>query len=292
MTYYVKTERPEFTKAFKEQLENKGFKEETFPVSIVFLSGESAYYRNHVDLKKSKLTNLIYYPDITDKAILCEKFKRESFIIDSITIETKLPELPSKFLKILKPVDGFGGKDIQIVETREEIEDWMNKQKHPKWVLQDYIEDPALINGHKFHLRVYVLVVEKKVFLYKKSEFCPAKKPYKKNDWKNKDIHNTNSAVVKYYYPETLPDGWKRKTDFTEIFQTVFKNIKLKPDWNSKNSYYLFGADVLFHKRKPILLEVNKKPGLSHQPKHEIDLLARNIVNVLLENTSDFEQII
>ena len=28
-----------------------------------------------------------------------------------------------------------------------------------EWVLQRYIPDPLLINGHKFHLRVYVVCV-------------------------------------------------------------------------------------------------------------------------------------
>jgi len=290
MTYYVKTDCKEFTNSMKEELEKYGMKESSnFPVDFVFLSGQSAYYRNHINLKKSLLTNLIQYPDITDKSKLYEKFKGESFIKDSITITDKIPELPSKFLKILKPVDGFGGSDIRIVQTREEIEEWMNKYKHPKWALQDYIKEPALIDGHKFHLRVFILVINTHVYVCNKSEFVTSKKPYKSDNWNDTDIHDTHSKSTAkiQYYPETLPDGWKRKTEFKDIFKIVLKDIKLKPDWNSKNSYYMFGADIMFEKRKPILIEFNKKPGLFKQL-----FIIPELLKTLFNEKSLFEQIL
>jgi len=289
MTYYVKTDDQEVTNALKLELDNRGFKEGKLPVDFVFLTDKASFYRNRIDMKKSKLTNIIYYPDITDKAFLCEKFKGESFIKDSVTIEDKIPELSRKFLKILKPVDGFAGSDIHVVQTREEIEEWMNKHKHPKWVLQDYVKDPALKTGHKFHLRVYILVIGKKVFLCQKASYCPAKKPYEKDNWNDKDIHDTHPSTKEYYYPDSLPDGWKRKKDLTEVFQTVFKGIQLKPDWNSGHSYYIFGADVMFEKRKPILLEVNSRVSFSYMSKV---WLFPELLNVISGKSSLFEQIL
>jgi len=271
MTYYVKTDCKEFTNSMKEELEKYGMKESSnFPVDFVFLSGQYAYYRNHINLKKSLLTNLIEYPNITDKSKLYEKFKGESFIKDSITITDKIPELPSSFLKILKPVDGFGGKDIRIVETREEIEEWMNKYKYSKWVLQDYVKESALLNGEKFYLRVFVLVIDTHVYVCNKSVFV-------------------TSNYTQYYYPETLPDGWKRKTEIKDIFKIVLKDIKLKPDWNSKNSYYIFGADVMFEKRKPILIEFNKKPGLTAK---ELLYIIPELLKTLFNQKSLFEQVL
>jgi len=291
MTYYVKTDCKEFTNSMKEELEKYGMKESSnFPVDFVFLSGQWAYYKNRINLKKSLLTNLIQYPDITDKSKLYEKFKGESFIKDSITITDKIPELPSKFLKILKPVDGFGGSDIRIVQTREEIEEWMNKYKHPKWALQDYIKEPALIDGHKFHLRVFILVIDTRVYVCNKSVFVTSNKPYKTDNWNDTDIHDTHfKSTPKFqYYPETLPDGWKRKTEFKDIFKIVLKDIKLKPDWNSKNSYYIFGADIMFEKRKPILIEFNKKPRLIK----EIIYIIPELLKTLFNEKSLFEQIL
>jgi predicted ATP-grasp superfamily ATP-dependent carboligase len=270
MTYCVKTDSEEFTNAMKEELEKYGMKESSnFPVDFVFFSGKSEYYKNRINLKKSLLTNLIQYPSITDKSKLYEKFKGESFIKDSITITDKIPELPSSFLKILKPVDGFSGKDIRIVQTREEIEEWMNKYKHPKWVLQEYIKESALIDGEKFHLRVFILVIDTRVYVCNKSVFV--------------------TSDYTQYYPETLPDGWKRKTEIKDIFKIVLKDIKLKPDWNSKNSYYIFGADVMFEKRKPILIEINKKPGLVAK---ELLYIIPELIKTLFNKKSLFEQIL
>lgn len=291
MTYYVKTDSEEFTNSMKEELEKYGMKESSnFPVDFVFLSGQYAYYRNYINLKKSLLTNLIEYPNITDKSKLYEKFKGESFIKDSITITDKIPELPSSFLKILKPVDGFGGKDIRIVETREEIEEWMKKYKYSKWVLQDYVKEPALIDGHKFHLRVFVLVIGTRVYVCNKSIFVTSNKPYKSDNWNDTDIHDTHfKSTAKFqYYPETLPDGWKRKTEIKDIFKIVLKDIKLKPDWNSKNSYYIFGADVMFEKRKPNLIEFNKRPTLGEESIYIIPELLKTLFN----QKSLFEQVL
>jgi hypothetical protein len=293
MTYYVKTDSEEFTNAMKEELEKYGMKESSnFPVDFVFFSGKSEYYKNRINLKKSLLTNLIQYPSITDKSKLYEKFKGESFIKDSITITDKIPELPSSFLKILKPVDGFSGKDIRVVQTREEIEEWINKYKHPKWALQEYIKEPALIDGHKFHLRVHVLVIDTRVYVCNKSEILTSKKPYKPDNWHDTDIHDTHfkSTTKIRYYPETLPDGWKRKTEIKDIFKIVLKDIKLKPDlgWNSKNSYYIFGADVMFEKRKPILIEFNERPALGEESIYIIPELLKTLFN----KKSLFEQIL
>ena len=294
MTYCVKTDCKEFTNAMKKELEKYGMKESSnFPVDFVFFTGRSEYYKNRINLKKSLLTNLIQYPSITDKSKLYEKFKGESFIKDSITITDKIPELPSSFLKILKPVDGFEGRDIRVVQTREEIEEWMNKHKHPKWALQEYIKEPALINGLKFHLRVYVLVIDTRVYVCNKSEFYTSKKPYKPDNWDDNDIHESNyytTPIKEQYYPETLPDGWKRKTEIKDIFKIVLKNIKLKPDlgWNSKNSYYIFGADVMFEKRKPILIEFNKRTGL----EEELFIIPELLKTLFSNKKSLFEQIL
>ena len=292
MTYYVKTDDEQFSKRLKEELEERGFVEGKLPVKFVFLSGKSAYQRNHVDLKKSELTNLIHYPSITNKIELHQKFKGESFIkpFDILSPSKKqyLPELPLHFLKILKPVDGYAGSDISIVQSRGEIEAWMLNHPHPEWILQDYIKSPALKDGHKFHLRVPILVYKKTVWMFPKSQYYVAKDPYEQKTWLSKDIHDTHwNPEFSYSYPDDLPDGWKRTKDLSFIFQIVFEHIALKPDWNSGKSFYLFGADVMFDKRIPILLEVNAKIGLKSM-EHVIPAM----LDVLQNKPSEFVRIL
>jgi hypothetical protein len=72
------------------------------------------------------------------------------------------------------------------------------------------------------------------------------------------------------------------------VIYEVFKDVELKPDWNAKGAYYLFGADIMFNKRKPILLEVNNKIGLK-----EMEFVIPGMAAILLgKDQADFIQVI
>jgi hypothetical protein len=272
MTFYVKTDEPTFTRDLKAELEKYGMKESNvFPVDIVFLSGKYAYYRNHVDLKKTLLSNTVTGDSLTrltNKVELHRVFSDKNFILSSDLIPP-IPRLPSSFLKILKPFGGFAGEGITIASTPDEVTQWMaDHAKYSQWILQDYIQDPALKDGKKFHLRVYVIITLKpyRVYVCNQNPYFSAVKQYSKSDWKNTEIHDTHyNEGVQYYFPESLPDGWKTasNTDINLIVATVFaKERKFNPDWNAKNGYYMFGVDIMFDKKTPVLLEVNIKMGL------------------------------
>jgi hypothetical protein len=263
MTFYVRTGKADLNKAFKEVFISKGYTySSSFPVDIVFLSGEAAYYRNRVDLNKSGFVNAIRRPDITYKNILYRKFAGLDFIPYSQDYPAVLPK---HFLKILKPIPGYSGEGIRVVETPEQVQQWVEKNKYDSWVIQDYIKTPALKNGYKFHLRVHVLVVGDAVYMCRDIQYFMAKQPYQQGDWENSDIHNTHdNPYFDYMFPQDLPDGWESASTsgIQRIIKTVFSGIKLKADWNGKKPYYIFGLDVLFDKKKPMLLEVNDRVGL------------------------------
>jgi hypothetical protein len=288
MTFYVRTGSAELNKSFKEVFVSKGYTfSSKFPVDVVFLAGEAAYYRNHEDLKKSGFVNVIKRPDITHKALLYKKFKNEPFIPKSANYPC---ELPDTFLKILKPADGFAGEGIQIVKTQKEAEEWIASNNYSDWVIQDYIKTPALKNGHKFHLRVHVLVVDDLVFLYKNMRYYVAKKQYVQDNWKDLDIHDTHyNPDFNFMYPKDLPDGWESSVNLKNMIHKVFDGIKLKPDWNGKKAYYIFGLDILFNKKRPILLEVNDRVGLTEKAAELIE----GVISILRGIIPDsFERII
>jgi len=278
MTYYVKTDDPTFTKELKAELEDHGLTESSdFPVDLVFVSGKHAYYKNHIDLKKSRLTNTVHPLHITNKYYLSNAFKDQPFILDTQLIK-QIPDSDETFLKILKPTNGYSGEGISIVTNYSEVQDWIEQHDYMGWILQDYIRSPALKNGYKFHLRVPILVVKSNIYVCTRSPYYLAEAKYTESDWGNTDIHDTHYKSGKQiYYPDELPDGWKRKTDIFKMFEVVFKGLKLKPDWGGKNPYYLFGADVMFDKRKPILLEVNEKIGLK-----DMEFVIPGMVSILL----------
>jgi tubulin---tyrosine ligase len=69
---------------------------------------------------------------------------------------------------ILKPSVANKGLDITIVHDFNDILDTTEECSDMReWVLQRYIANPLTVNGHKFHLRVYVLCVGAlKVYVY------------------------------------------------------------------------------------------------------------------------------
>jgi hypothetical protein len=68
-------------------------------------------------------------------------------------------------------------------------------------VVQKYIPNPLLLNGHKFDLRLYVLVVcvdPLRVYLYKEGMARLATEPYNsEGDFENQYVHLTNYAINK-----------------------------------------------------------------------------------------------
>lgn len=280
-TFYIKTGERTFTNEMVKRLTQRGWKKSsTMPVDFIFLLGEASYYKNKFDTKRSGMVSILWgdsYARITNKAVLNEIFKDESFIpyADAIRKGEEMPELPNRFLKILKPVRGWSGSGIRVVSNKSQLLEWISEHpEHKEWTLQDYIRNPALIDGYKFHLRMHAIVFNKpyKVYLQNTGRYVPAKKLYIKEDWTNPDIHDTHVAsrgddYQNQFFPEVLPDGWTTRIatramhGIQDAVHKIFtKEHDFKADWNGKNGFYMFGIDVMFDKTSPIILEVNKDP--------------------------------
>ena len=64
-----------------------------------------------------------------------------------------------------------------------------------EWVLQRYIERPLLVNGYKFHLRVYILCVGAlKVYVFDQILMLLAAHQYDADDLQDEYKHLTNTA--------------------------------------------------------------------------------------------------
>lgn len=301
-TYYIKTGQPDFDSEIKSYFEEHGWKvSKTFPVSFIYVTGEAAYQRNKFDTKRSHWISLLWGKSVdrlTNKYELHKHHPKASFLLPTKLLEQgeSLPRLQSSFLKILKPVEGFSGSGITIVQSKEEITDWLSK--HPnlkKWVLQDYVLTPALKDGHKFHLRVFVLVKKEhgkppEVYVANHMVYNKAEEEYVQDDWLNSKIHDTHYKPGKQeLFPDSLPDGWtesegiKSVKKIHSILKTLLKDeVDFKPEWNAKNGFEVFGADILFDEKKPYLLEFNNKMG--HK---SISFYARGFLDTVFGNTSN-----
>ena len=62
-------------------------------------------------------------------------------------------------LWIMKPVNGLQGKGIFIVNKLDQLKKWSVKGGNaPNYIISYYINNPLLIGGKKFDLRLYCLV--------------------------------------------------------------------------------------------------------------------------------------
>ena len=66
-----------------------------------------------------------------------------------------MEEGSSNQLWILKPVDQCCGKGVKVIGKGGLN---MSAEKRKRYLVQEYIEHPHLINGLKYDLRVYIMV--------------------------------------------------------------------------------------------------------------------------------------
>ena len=102
-----------------------------------------------------------------------------------------------RLLWIVKPSNSNGGHGIEIKENI----DAMNKVKDIT-IVQKYIDNPYLINGHKFDMRLYVLITSfdpLMIYLYGDGLVRFATQPYSNDseNVSNKFIHLTNFEINK-----------------------------------------------------------------------------------------------
>lgn len=110
----------------------------------------------------------------------------------------------------MKPSHRAQGSGIFLVTKLAQLKKWQNesnatfKQQGYKesYVISKYLEDPLLIGGRKFDLRIYVLVTSYrplKVYLYELgfARFCVEKYSNDFNERENMFIHLTNVAIAK-----------------------------------------------------------------------------------------------
>lgn len=151
------------------------------------------------------------------------------------------------------------------------------------YVISRYIENPLLIGGKKFDLRLYCLVTNYrplKVYLYKEgfARFCNVKYSSSLSDLDNPFIHLTNVAIQKHGDDYNMKHGNKWSLRNLRIFlegtrgseetQRMFEaitfimihSLKSVKDviQNDKHCFECYGFDLLIDENlKPWLLEVS-----------------------------------
>lgn len=238
-----------------------------------------AYLMNIISKKKSIITDkfLLYdnfkkkFPDV------CYKYMAKTWPLRNFN--NKL--LNGKNVFIVRPIGegAYKGRGISVIISKEElIKQYEKLKQYENVIVSQYIISPMLYNGKKFHLRTYLLASNIngifKTWFYEFYEIFTAEKPYIKNDWDNKEIHDTHLKSSGTYILAPYDLKPKMKKIFKEIiFPQMLDCMKYVsklldghaiPYPNSKNCFEVFGCDIMVKDNYEIvLLEINEKIGLN-----------------------------
>lgn len=196
---------------------------------------------------------------------------------------------------IMKPTARSQGKGIFIINKLAQIRKWSQQSRWAQmplreaYVISRYVEDPLVIGGKKFDLRLYVLVSSYRplrIYQYAHgfARFCNTKYNNDVEDIDNPFIHLTNVAIQKKDEAYSTSHGGKwhvqnlrlylestyglERTDrcFFEMDQLIIHSLKAVQGVinNDKHCFELYGYDVLLDANlRPWLIEVNASPSLS-----------------------------
>ncbi|XP_074067950.1 putative tubulin polyglutamylase TTLL9 isoform X1 [Macrotis lagotis] len=207
---------------------------------------------------------------------------------------------------IMKPVARSQGKGIFLFRKLKDIIDWRKdvsryddqKDDIPveNYVAQRYIENPYLIGGRKFDLRVYVLVmsyIPLRAWLYRDGFVRFSNTRFTLSSIDDHYVHLTNVAVQKTspdydpekgckwmiqrfrqyltskHGPETVE---KLFQDMDNIFIKSLQSVQ-KVIISDKHCFELYGYDILIDQNfKAWLLEVNASPSLTASSQEDYQL--------------------
>uniref|UniRef100_A0A8C9B980 Tubulin tyrosine ligase like 1 n=1 Tax=Phocoena sinus TaxID=42100 RepID=A0A8C9B980_PHOSS len=180
---------------------------------------------------------------------------------------------------IMKPCGKAQGKGIFLINKLSQIKKWpwdsktssfMTQSTKEAYVISLYINNPLLISGRKFDLRLYILVSTYRPLRYYMHTlgfccFCTVKYTPSTSELDNVFVHLTNVAIQKqgedynYIHGGTWTVNNLRKL-FNEIHWIFMQSLKAVAPMmnNDKHCFECYGYDIIINdKLKPWLIKVN-----------------------------------
>ena len=192
---------------------------------------------------------------------------------------------------IMKPSNRAQGKGIFIINKLQQIKKWSSgrwAQTAETYVVSRYIDNPLLVGGKKFDLRIYVLVTSfRPLRMYLGdgfARFCNVKYSNDIGEMDNPFMHLTNVSIQKHdeNYNNLHGGTWAvsklrlyleatRGLDatarlFNDIDDLLVHSAKAVQNVmiNDRHCFECYGYDLLIDDNlKPWLVEVNASPSLA-----------------------------
>lgn len=212
---------------------------------------------------------------------ICEKHMAKSRYL------TEVKEVKEGEILIVRPA-GHGavqGIGVNVVTNNEELEKVRHEteKRFKTSIVSNYITNPYLWEGRKFHIRAYILVNSGKPFgpegfswsFWRRGKLFTADLPYEKDKWTNKRIHDTHGKTTPrdIYFPEDIFNE--------EQTEEVIKQMRLilnaaanivkphtKPYEESTYGCEIFGIDFMVTDTLIVkLIEINAEAGYGYKDK-------------------------
>ncbi|KAE8877281.1 putative tubulin polyglutamylase [Phytophthora fragariae] len=213
---------------------------------------------------------------------------------------------------IMKPCSKAQGKGIFIINKLSQTKKWANQRWtnmpiKEGYVVSRYIENPLLVGGKKFDLRMYVLVLSYRpmqALVYREgfARFCNVKYSAAADDMDNPFMHLTNVAVQKnnedynsnhggkwsvanlcLYVEATRGRGTGEKL-LRDIHAVMLHALRAVQNViiNDPHCFECYGYDIIVDENlKPWLVEVNASPSLSTTTREDRNMKSRLLRDVL-----------
>jgi len=152
-------------------------------------------------------------------------------------------------------------------------------------ICSQVIVHPLLLNGRKFHLRLYLFVYNnhnnKIVKFAPVGEIYTAEKPYVSEEWKNTLVHDSHFATTDkpYVFPDDFPT--KEYLPILDVqlqqFECEIKQLinNFAPYKNIKNAFEILAVDVMLQAAGFMrVLEVNSRIGMPTEETGSVERLA------------------
>ncbi|KAM8721304.1 hypothetical protein ACLKA7_007211 [Drosophila subpalustris] len=213
---------------------------------------------------------------------------------------------------IVKPSDKSQGVGIYLINKLSKLKRFAYEARtfYPHFhrdtcVISKYIDNPLLIGGKKFDLRLYVLVTTFnpiKAYLYNEGfcRFCTQR--YDQTEIDNVFMHLTNVSIQKNNAEYNTIHGGKwsmqnlclyldsiRGEGVSEqLYRRIKETIRHSLDAvapvmaNDRHCFEVYGYDIIIDNNlKPWLIEINTSPSIHSTTKNDCTLKTRLIDNVL-----------
>ncbi|XP_077982372.1 polyglutamylase complex subunit TTLL1-like [Glandiceps talaboti] len=286
------------------------------------------HYPNHYELTRKDLMvkNIKRYRKDLEKegSALAEKDENGKYIhLDFLPVTFLLPADYNLFVEefrknpsstwIMKPTGKARGIGIFLINRLSQLKKWSRDSRtstfaapsaKDAYVISKYIDNPLLIGGKKFDLRLYILVTSYrplKCYIYKLGfcRFCTVKYTPNTTELDNMFVHLTNVSIQKHgedYNPnhggkwtvhnlKFYLEGTRGKevTDrlFDEMYWCIVHSLKAVSGVmaNDRHCFECYGYDIIIDDNlKPWLIEVNASPSLTSTTAND-RIMKYNLVN-------------